>query len=86
MKYIHKQSDEQQNMNCPVYETVELNEQTQNVSMSCNIAYGNFTQWSFYYILYYILYYCIILKYNYCNNWMINFVTLEHLRGPIKYI
>ena len=36
-------------MNCPVYETVELNEQTQNVSMSCNIAYGNFTQWSFYY-------------------------------------
>ncbi len=44
MKYIQKQSDEQQNMNCPVYETVELNEQTQNVSMSCNIAYGNFTQ------------------------------------------
>ena len=50
-----KQTDEQQNMNCPVYETVELNETTQNVSMSCNIAYGNFTQSSFYYILY--LYY-----------------------------
>ncbi len=44
MKYIQKQSDEQQNMKWPVYETVELNEQTQNVSMSCNIAYGNFTQ------------------------------------------
>ncbi len=39
------------------------------------------------FIIYFIIYFiCIILKYNYCDNWMINFVTLEHLRGPIKYM
>jgi len=40
-KTVQSSAHVQQPTDCPVYETVELKERSDSVSMSLNVAYGN---------------------------------------------